>query len=149
MSTAIHLAKAKDEDRLVSLLIRANEEAQTGRSDDALRQAYGPLLLGNPLGAVWLIGPERAPLGYMSVSFSWSVQLSGPEAWLTDIYVRPSVRRRGIGTEVVHAITASLGRSGVRAMHAQLDVQDEISAAFCQRAGLKAADGPRLYSDIF
>lgn len=149
MSTAIHLAKAKDEDRLISLLVRAQEEAQTARTEDELRQAYGPLLRENPLGAVWLIGPERAPLGYMSVSFSWSVQLSGPEAWLTGIYVRPSVRRRGIGTEVIHAITASLGRSGVRAIQALLPPEDEISAAFCQRAGLKAANGPRLYSDIF
>ena len=138
MTTAVHLAAPEDRDRLLSLMARSHEERGL-RLDDLHRdRATAPLLAGSPHGAIWLIGPQRAPLGYVILSFGWSVDLAALEGWLTDIYVRPSVRRRGIGTESLHGIAIALAQGGLRALHLRLDPTDMALAHFAARAGFVA-----------
>ena len=86
MTTAINLAGPDDLDRALALMARFHEEAGLGY-DDAHRQAVmEPLLAGSPLGGVWLIGPQRAPLGYVMVSFGWSVAQGGMVGWLEELF---------------------------------------------------------------
>lgn len=147
MSTAINLAGPADDDRLLSLMGRYHEEIGL-TYDDAYRAAVtAPLLEGSPLGAVWLIGPARAPLGYVIVSFRWSVSLGGMIGWVEEVFIRPSVRSRGIGTEVLHTITVSLGQAGVRALQVRVDDNTRL-AGFCARVGFGNTANTRVMTDL-
>lgn len=106
------------------------------------------MLDGGPLGAIWLIGPARAPLGYVLVTFVWSVTHAGLEGWVNEVFIRPSVRRRGIGTEVLHGVAVSLARAGIKALHVKLDREDAATARFCARAGFAADDSAALMTDL-
>lgn len=147
MSTNITLARPDDIDRVLSLTERYHTERGIVSDDDLRRRAVAPLLEGSPLGAIWLIGPSRAPLGYVLVTFGWSVAYGGPEGWVDEVFIRPSVRRRGIGTEVLHAIAVSLAGGGVRALHARLGDTDADAQRFCQRAGFEARSGLMVMTD--
>ena len=148
MSTAIALATAEDADRVMDLLTRHHTEVGLPYDDTHRAAVAGPLLDGSPLGAVWLIGPKSSPLGYVMVTFGWSMPHGGMVGWLEDCYIRPSVRGRGIGTEVLHAVAVNLGRAGMRAMHAILPQADPDAAArFCAKAGFRAVPGARLMTD--
>ena len=46
-------------------------EAGIAQDDAGRRAALAPLLEGSPYGAVYLIGPARAPVGYLAVCFTW------------------------------------------------------------------------------
>lgn len=147
MSTAINLAGPADDDRLLSLMGRYHEEIGL-TYDDAYRAAVtAPLLEGSPLGAVWLIGPARAPLGYVIVSFGWSVSLGGMIGWVEEVFIRPSVRSRGIGTEVLYTITVSLGQAGVRALQVRVDDNSRL-AGFCARVGFGNTANTRVMTDL-
>ena len=147
MSTAINLAGPADDDRLLSLMGRYHEEVGLPY-DDAHRAAVtAPLLEGSPLGAVWLIGPARAPLGYVMVSFGWSVPLGGMIGWVEEVFIRPSVRSRGIGTEVLHAVSMTLGQAGLRALHARVDDNARL-AKFCAHVGFGSAADTRIMTDV-
>ena len=74
-----------------------------------------PLLEGSPHGAVYLIGPARAPIGYAIVSFGWSVEFGGLDGFVDELYLRPAVRRRGIATEALLALGQRLGAAGMTA----------------------------------
>lgn len=141
MSTAIALATEADTGRVLSLMQRYHEEAGLPHDDAHRLAAVAPILGGNPLAAIWLIGPARAPLGYVFVSFGWSVAHGGMVGWLEEAFIRPSVRSRGIGTEIVHIVALSLSKAGMKAMHARLPDSAERASGFCKRCGFSAVSG--------
>lgn len=147
MSTAIHLAGAADRESLLSLMARCHAERALPHDDAHRQRAVTPLLAGSPHGAIWLIGPQRAPLGYVTVSFGWSLDQAGVEGWVQEVFIRPSVRRRGIGTEVLHAVAVSLAQGGVMALHVRLDKADTTAAAFCARVGFAPCPDDLLMTD--
>lgn len=140
MSTAINLATAADLDQVVGLMQRYHQEAGLPFDDSHRTAVAAPLLAGNPLGAIWLIGPVRAPLGYVMISFGWSMAHGGMVGWLDEVFIRASVRDRGIGTEVMHAVVVNLRKAGLRAMHVQLPA-NALAAGFCKRAGFAPVAG--------
>ena len=132
----------------MDLMTRYHDEAALPYDDTHRAAVAGPLLDGSPLGAVWLIGPKSSPLGYVMVTFGWSMPHGGMVGWLEECYIRPSVRGRGIGTEVLHAVAVNLGRAGMQAMHAILPAADPDAAArFCARAGFRPLPGVRMMTD--
>ncbi|QGX98234.1 GNAT family N-acetyltransferase [Roseovarius faecimaris] len=123
--TALTLAKPDDLPRVTKLV--ADFHAEEGISqDEAVREAaILPLLEGSPHGAVYLIGPARAPIGYAIVSFGWSVEFGGLDGFLDEIYIRPAVRGRGIGSEVLISLPKALSGAGLRALHLEVDRENE------------------------
>jgi len=152
VSTAITLAGPEQLSILLGLVERRGTEAGGHAWDDTDRagatRAIDPLLLGGELGAAWLIGPTRAPLGYAILTFGWSLSLGGREAWVEDLYIRPSVRRRGIGTEVLHAIAVSLRRADVKALQARVPAQDGVQSGFLTGAGFAIDHRLALMTDL-
>ena len=148
MTTAIHLASAGDADLLLALMERFHTERALPHDAAHRRRAVLPLLQGSPHGAVWLIGPRRAPLGYAILSFGWSVNLAGIEGIVQEVFVRPSVRGRGIGTEVLHSIAVNLTQSGIRALHVRLDRDDATAARFCARVGFAPRPETVVMTDV-
>jgi len=140
MTTAITLASAEHAAQVLGLMHRYHEEAKLPYDDAHRADVATPLLDGSPLGAVWIIGPNRAPLGYVIISFGWSMAHGGMVGWLEEVYIRASVRNRGIGTEVMHAVVVNLRQAGLKAMHVQLPPAAPATG-FCKRVGFAPVDG--------
>ena len=104
------------------------------------RAAIVPLLEGSPLGAIYLIGPQRAPIGYIIVTFGWSVEFGGMDAFVDELYIRRAVRGRGIATEVLSALPLALGQAGVRAIHLEVDKDNAPAQKLYARSGFRARD---------
>ncbi|WP_372885938.1 GNAT family N-acetyltransferase [Shimia sp.] len=144
MSTALHLARPDDLARLLPLVEACHSEAGILLDDAARMAAVAPLLEGTPLGAVYLIGPARAPVGYVVLAFGWSVELGGMDAYVDELYIRPPVRRRGMGSDALTALGGALGEAGVRAFHLKADETSPEIRAFYQRAGFAPRGGYML-----
>ena len=116
MST-LALANTDDLDRLMPM-VEAFHADQQIKVDEAHRQkALTPLLEGSPHGAVYLIGPRRAPVGYIIVTFGWSVEFGGLEGFVDEFYIRPAVRGRGMGTGALMSLMRALAGHGLKALH--------------------------------
>ena len=74
MNTAIHLATPAELEPLLALVARFHDEMGIPSDDTLRRAAVAPLLEGSPLGAAYLFGPARAPIGYVIVTFGWSLE---------------------------------------------------------------------------
>ena len=139
MTAALTLACANDAEKLLDLMGRYHAEAELTYDDDHRALAVVPLLGDSPLGAVWLVGPARAPLGYVTMTFGWSIDKGGMTATLAEAFIRPSVRSRGIGTEALHAIMVQLSKAGIKAFLAAPQAEAARAIRFCERL--------RLYPD--
>ena len=77
MSASFTLAKPEHLDRLVALVASFHAETGIEQTDDDRRNGLAPLLEGTPYGVAYLIGPARAPIGYIIITFGWSVEFGG------------------------------------------------------------------------
>lgn len=140
MTTAITLATPADAPKALPLVAAFHAEYGIDMTDEARADAIAPLLEGSPLGAVWLFGPTMAPTGYVIITFGWSMEMGGMDAFVDELYIRPPVRKRGIASEVLAAIAGSLSDVGVKALHLEVDREDEATQRLYSRAHFKLRD---------
>jgi ribosomal protein S18 acetylase RimI-like enzyme len=144
--TQLTLAKPDHLQTLLRLAADYHEEHGMAQDAAARSGALGPLLEGSPHGAVYLAGPVRAPIGYVVITFGWSVASGGLDGFVDEIYVRPGVRGRGIGTELLHSVPRTLARAGLRAIHLHVDRDDARARRLYGRAGFQPREDAMLMS---
>ncbi len=146
MSAALRLARPEDLDRLMGLVTAFHTEEGIAQDADQTRNALAPLLEGIPHGCVYLIGPGRAPLGYIILTFGWSVEFGGMDGFVDEIYIRPAVRGRGIASEVLLDLPKALAGAGLTALHLEVDRTNESAQKLYLRTGFKPRDRYMLMS---
>ncbi len=138
---SLHLAQAEDFDRLIALAHAHHEELGQDSTPEALAAALEPLLTGVPHGAAWLIGPRRAPVGYVAVSFGWCIAHGGLEARVDELFIRPAVRGRGMAREALLALGKALRDGGVAVLHLKRLHDDPRGTRIGRAAGFTQTPG--------
>ena len=146
---SVHLATPIDAPKLLPLICAFQEEMGFGPIEEQIEAAVMPLLEGSPHGAIWLIGPRIAPVGYICVTFGWSLELGGLDGMVDEFYIRKAVRGRGMGTEALHSLMGALKNSGLRALSLEVNRQDNALHALYQRTGFEMRSGYSLMTRVF
>lgn len=148
MRAALHLAGPDDLTALLPLVAAYHEFEGIASDTDHRESALAPLLEGSPLGCVYLIGPRRAPVGYIVITFGWSMEFGGMEGFIDEFFVRQSVRGRGVGSEVLAGLLPQLDAAGLRALHLEARAGDERLRKLYARAGFRLRDSYHLMTRI-
>lgn len=135
MSAALTLAGPDHLDKLLSLVTAFHAEEGMKSTDETRRAGLVPLLDGIPHGCAYLIGPPRSPIGYMVITFSWSVEFGGLDGTIDELYIRPGVRGRGIASEALVALPRALAGGGLRTIHLEVDKNNAAALKLYRRAG--------------
>ncbi len=146
MKAQLHLADPEDALRLLPMVARFHEETGIASNAPDLEAAIAPMLDGSPHGAAYLIGPSRAPVGYLVVSFGWSVEFGGLDGIPDELFIRTGVRGRGIAGDALSALVRALGPAGLCALHLEVRRTDEATKRLCRRAGFALRDDFALMS---
>lgn len=136
MSTSFHLCQAADLATLASLTERRRAETGMASNPEQLAKGLAPLCAGTDQGAAYLFGPVKAPVGYLTLTFSWNPDSAAPEATIRDLFIRPSVRRRGLATEAISGIARALRSGGIAHLTASLP-DDPALMALAAKCGLR------------
>lgn len=148
MSAALHLARPEHLDKLLPMVEAFHAEEGLDSSDDSRRAGIEPLLDGIPYGAVYIIGPTRAPIGYVVVTFGWSVEFGGMDGFVDELFIRPAVRGRGLATEVLIELPKTLGQAGIKALHLEVDRQNESAQRLYQRTRFQPRESYMLMTKL-
>ncbi|MEL7165437.1 MAG: GNAT family N-acetyltransferase [Pseudomonadota bacterium] len=135
MSATLTLATLEHSEKVLPLVAAFHAEEGLSKSDEAREAAVLPLLEGTPHGALYLIGPLRAPVGYVALGFGWSIEFGGIDGFLDELYIRPPVRGRGLASEVLQALPAALASAGVTALHLEVGHDNSTAKSLYERAG--------------
>lgn len=149
MSAILTLCGPEHLERLAPLVGDFHAHMGIASGEETRRAALAPLLDGIPHGTAYLIGPPRAPVGYIILSFGWSVEFGGLEGIVDELYIRPAVRGRGIATEVMLALPKALAGAGLKALTLEVAVEDGAAQRLYTRAGFAMREGYHLMTRAF
>ena len=149
MSAALTLATPEHLDRVTALVEAFRNEAGLETTAEQRAEGILPLLEGIPHGAIYLIGPARAPIGYIVVTFGWSLEFGGMDGFIDEFFIRPGVRGRGIASEVLISLPKALASAGLKALHLEVDTSNSATQRLYKRAGFRKRDGYLLMTRQF
>ena len=133
--TDVRRATAADADVLARLLWDFDTEFETEVDDvDVLTVRFGRLLALDDIVAV-LAEDDATPVGFALVSLRPAIWFDGPVSQLEELYVVPSLRDRGIGTQVLDLCRAIVRAKGSPEMHINVDEVDTDTRRFYERHG--------------
>lgn len=112
----------------------------------ARREAVRGLLADPRLGSVWAIVEEGAWIGYAVVTYSYSIEFGGRDAFIDEIFIRENHRGRGIGTEVLAQLSDHARKAGIGALHLEVDRHNPIARALYAKLGFKLREKFSLMS---
>ena len=149
MSAALTLAVPEHLEALDKLVAAFHLEMGIELNDAQRRAGLAPLLEGIPHAAAYLIGPERAPIGYIILTFGWSVEFGGLDGCIDEIYIRPRVRGRGIASEVLQTLPRVLAGAGLKALNLEVRRDDEKTQKLYAKSGFTPRSAYMLMARSF
>lgn len=131
----LRIAQAGDVPALLAMMVDFNAHEQIAWSP-ADGEAPLRLLLAAPeLGRVGLLERDGATLGYFVMTYGFDLEWGGRDAFLTELYLRPEARGRGLAGPALAAIEALARAHEVRALHLLVRPDNTAARRAYARAG--------------
>jgi len=146
VSSALTLAGPEHLKVLLPLVAAFHKEEGITSTPEDRQAALQPLLEGIPHGAAYLIGPARSPIGYIVISFGWSVEFGGLDGLIDELYIRRAVRGRGIASSVLSNLPRALAGAGLKALHLEVATDNGAAANLYRKNGFEVRGGFHLMS---
>jgi GNAT superfamily N-acetyltransferase len=133
---------ADDGDIEILLAMMREFYAQDGlRFDEsAARCALQGLVHRPDLGRVFLILEEGEVAGYDVLTFGYSLEFHGRDAFVDEIYLHDEYRGKGIGKRALEFLSAVCAESGVRALHLEVERHNTNAQQVYRKFGFEDHD---------
>jgi ribosomal protein S18 acetylase RimI-like enzyme len=120
-----------------------DEDGSTPLREDAAETALRGLLAAPDRGLVWVIEQAGEAAGYLVLTWGYSLEFHGRDAFIDELYVAPSCRGAGLGRQAVEWAEAACRAHGAGAVHLEVEIDNERAHALYRRSGF-AERGLRL-----
>jgi ribosomal protein S18 acetylase RimI-like enzyme len=101
----------------------------------AARAALDGLLAEGMRGRLWVLADGDQVVGYLAVTFGWSLEYQGRDAFVDELYVAASHRGRGLGRMAMTLAEDACRAAGVRALHLEVERANTRARALYERTG--------------
>lgn len=93
-------------------------------------------LIGRPdLGKVWLIGAAGRPAGYLVLTWGYSLEFGGRDAFIDELYLEAGQRGRGLGRQAIRFAEEQCRNEGVLALHLEVERDNARARSFYGKTG--------------
>ncbi|MBD2089238.1 GNAT family N-acetyltransferase [Microcoleus sp. FACHB-1515] len=123
------------------LTLMADFYANTMPFVPAIAQSALSGILQNPAyGFVWLIQRQASTVGYVVLTLGYSLEYGGRDAFIDELYLQPSDRNQGIGTQTLHFLETTCRQLNIKALHLEVDRHNPKARELYDRVGFEAGD---------
>ena len=91
---------------------------------DAITKGLKKLFSNSSHGQFWLIYDDIKPIGYIIITFGFSLEFHGVDALVDEFFIREDYRGKGIGKQTLKFIEDKLEKLGIKAFHLEVDRQN-------------------------
>ena len=106
--------------------------------DDRFRTAALGLMAEPAYGRLLVIMIEDKPIGYLALTFGYSVECGGRDAFVDELYVVPAWRGQGAGTATLQHAEAVCRTEGILALRLEVEYDHVAARALYERLGYVA-----------
>jgi GNAT superfamily N-acetyltransferase len=99
--------------------------------------AFTALLSDEQFGLIWLICDRDRPIGYVALTFFFSMEYHGRCGLIDELYIREDYRGKGIGKKVFAMIEAYLQNQRMRSLSLVVDFWNEPAEALYTKLGFR------------
>lgn len=116
--------------------LRSAFYAEEGYPDDPARatQLLEQLVSDARYGRLFVRDGEA----YVLVTFGFSLEFDGRDAFVDELYVTPHARGRGYGTEALAMAERACREHGISALHLEVEFENEKARRLYEHTGYKA-----------
>jgi ribosomal protein S18 acetylase RimI-like enzyme len=136
----LRLAALADVDLVAELMAEFYQESGFTLEPVRGRAAIHGLVADASRGRLWLIEQDGATAGYVALTFGWSLEYLGRDAFIDDLYLRAPFRGRGLGTRVMAEVEAEARSHDVQALHLEVGRDNRAGLALYFRRGFRDND---------
>jgi GNAT superfamily N-acetyltransferase len=87
---------------------------------------------------------DGAAAGYVVLTFGYSLEFNGHDAFVDELYVEEGHRGKGLGGLAVRLAEDTCRTMGVRALHLEVDRENHRARAVYEKAGFEDRDNHLL-----
>ena len=115
----IRNARGADVPALLELMAPFNRSERIPWRAKPVEGALRRLLREPRLGTVMVAQQAKSTrlVGYVVATFNFDLEFAGLDAFVTELFVRPEVRERGVGRRLLATIAARMRAAGAGALH--------------------------------
>jgi ribosomal protein S18 acetylase RimI-like enzyme len=104
------------------------------------RRALRGVIGDDTLGRVFLILLANEAAGYAVLTFGYSLEFHGRDAFVDEIYLRAEYRGLGIGRRALEFLTGVCAENGVSALHLEVERANTSAQAVYRKLGFEDHD---------
>ena len=129
-------------------LVRGYHEFEHVTMSDAERAAaVTPLLQpGSSLGRIWLVCSGGEAIGYAALTFGYSIEFRGRDAFVDELFLVEKARGRGMGSAVLEFIKQEAAALGIVALHLEVARDNRRARRVYERWGFEPREQFHLMS---
>lgn len=131
---------ANDTQELLALMRAFYAEEKYPFHEERTERVLRAMLVNPFFGAVWVFRLDRRAVGYLVVTHGYSLEFGGRDAFVDEVYIRPEMRGRGLGTQALRIAEEHCRRQGIGALHLEVERENPRARALYERSGYKAHD---------
>jgi ribosomal protein S18 acetylase RimI-like enzyme len=140
MELEFRLTTAADIDVLMEFMRQFYAIDQYPLDESMTRTALEQLVGNHTLGRVWLITQDKEAIGYIAVTFGYSLEFHGRDAFIDELFVIASHRNQGVGTKAMQFALDSCTELGIHALHLEVERSNTAGQALYRKVGFKDQD---------
>jgi ribosomal protein S18 acetylase RimI-like enzyme len=140
MEPVFTLANTSDANLLINLMREFYTLEHLKFDEQVARRALQQILNDRKFGMVHLVSIGNEVIGYLVLTFGFSLEFDGRNAFIDELYLREEYRGRGIGKESLRFVEALCQREGVKALHLEVERGNTRAQAVYRQAGYQDHD---------
>jgi ribosomal protein S18 acetylase RimI-like enzyme len=143
MTLVSRSAQATDISTLIDLMQEFYAESGYALNRAWAEASFLALLRNKTHGETRLVCVDGRVVGYVVLTFRFSMEFGGLDAWIDDLFVQPAFRRRGVARYALQDLFTECHRRGALAVHVEVGKENAAAKSLYGGFGLKPHDDGR------
>jgi ribosomal protein S18 acetylase RimI-like enzyme len=141
LAIEIAVASREDEADIMPLMIAFNDAEGIVWRPTVMVPALRRLLNDGLIGTLLIArdADSGVPVGYALATFGFDIEFGGRDAFITELFVAPQARGRGVGRALLDATVRELRTQGIEAIHLMVRPENEQAKSLYERVGFRAS----------